>query len=222
MGTRLKSSPLAMSLLIPLVGLTATLALGRKTVPNDDDTSTDGSMSHEALISHEVPGVRLGRARRRGARLGISIGAVGSIVVLAGGGTAWAYIHGGYGSGTASAKAGTEGSVAASAPVVVGNLYPGGTADLKVTINNPDPNLTMTVLGLVSEGSASIVSGGVGCTTTGVALATPSSITPSTLSPGATNVQITFVGALSMSVGSSNGCQGATFQIPVAVSTKVS
>lgn len=202
--------------LVSILGMTALTALGRRA---EGERSPVGDESARATQVALVP--EPSRRQRRG-RLAL-VGLATATTVLAGGaGTAWAYIHGGSGTGSGSAKGATEGTVTALSPTVTGTLYPGGTASLTVTLSNPDPNVTMTVLGLVSEGTITVNTAGIGtCATTGVSLATPTSITPSTLSAGQSSVQVTFAGALSMSGSSSSGCQGATFNVPVAVSTKV-
>ena len=129
-------------------------------------------------------------------------------------GTAFAYFAATSHSGTGSAKAAPSPTITPSASSISGTLYPGGTANLKVTISNPSSTLVLTVTGVVGAGTVT------GCTTPGVNIATPTSISPSTLAAGATNVQVTFSGAIQMTTSSSNDCQGATLTVPVAVTTK--
>jgi hypothetical protein len=94
------------------------------------------------------------------------------------------------------------------------SLLPGGSSDVVLRINNANSYLvTLTAISLNGSISAA---GGIGtCSTPGVSTNFPSS--PSIAVPaGSTLLHLS--GAAAMSAGSSSGCQGATFTIPVNVS----
>lgn len=118
------------------------------------------------------------------------------------------------GTGTASAKAGTASPLTTTAAAVTTNLlFPGGTGDVKITINNPNPyNVRITQV----AGSGTITAaGGTGtCTTTGVTFTTQTGTYDVSANSSAT---FTLAGAAAMSTASQDGCQGATFTIPVAL-----
>ena len=135
-----------------------------------------------------------------------------------GGGAAFAYVSGGGGAGTGNATVASAQTVTASAASLSGTLYPGATANLTVTVKNPYANLAMTITGLTSGGS--ITGGGTGCAASNVSLITTASFNPTTVSANSSRA-ITFTGAVQMSSGAPNACQGQSFVIPVAVTTKV-
>ena len=120
------------------------------------------------------------------------------------------------GTGSGYAKAGTASSlttVDVSASTTA-SLYPGvsGNVTLRVSNNNPYP---VRVTG-VSNGTGSIspdAGHAAGCTTTGVTFSNQTGLAIDVPANGATTA--TLNGAASMSNASSDGCQGATFTIPV-------
>lgn len=121
--------------------------------------------------------------------------------------------------GTGTVSLASVKTITASAATISGALYPGGTADLAVTIANPYNNLALTVVGVAAAGT--VTTGASGCTTTGVSVVTtPTSISPSSVAAGATT-PITLTGAVQMSSAASSGCQGATFTVPLAITVKV-
>ena len=154
---------------------------------------------------------RLGKA-------GVSVLVSGGLL-LALNGVAAAYLaengHVSHTGGTGTATVAAAKTITPSASSISGTLYPGGTADLKITISNPYTNLSLTLTGVVSAAAVT------GCITPGVNIATPTGISPSVLAAGATNVQVTFSGAIQMTTSSSTDCQGGTLTVPVAVTTKV-
>jgi hypothetical protein len=162
------------------------------------------------------------RLRRRGRRALIVSGTVVALGLVAG--PALAYFTGG-GSGAASAGMTTLQPVTVSSAVPASSLLPGATADLALTVYNPNTT-SVTVTGVSQAGGVS-VAGGSGCTgdpgwpgslgNSGV-----SAIAQGGLSigvAGGATVTVHVPGA-SMSATSAAGCQGATFQIPVAVAVQ--
>jgi hypothetical protein len=136
------------------------------------------------------------------------------IVALGIAGAAYAYF---VSTGTGSATDGTAPTVTVQAVASgspTSSLLPGGTSDLIVQVQNPS-NLTLTVTGITQNGSATPV-GGSGCTSSndGVSVATETGLNVS-LSPGTQILH--FSGAAAMATSSANGCQGASFDIPVTL-----
>jgi hypothetical protein len=124
------------------------------------------------------------------------------------------------GSGSGYAKAGTAQAlttVDASASVT-NTLVPGGSGDFAITVSNP--NAYPVSVTAVTLNGAPVGSGGIGtCTTTGVTIsqAAIDATLPFTVPAGGTHTDVVASGA-SMDNTSSNGCQGATFTVPVTLS----
>lgn len=137
--------------------------------------------------------------------------------LLLGTGTAVAY-WAAAGSGTGTAAAGTAQplSTVATSASTTSLLYPGGpAADVALVVQNPNP-YPVTITGVSADGPVT-ASGGIGtCTTHGVTFGTPTSGLPFTVSPSA-SATVTLGGAAQMSATAENGCQGATFTLPVAL-----
>ena len=119
------------------------------------------------------------------------------------------------GSGSASAKAGTSTALTTSAvAVTTGLLYPNGpTGDVKITVNNPNP-YAVRITQIAGSGTVTAAGGTGTCTTTGVTFTTQNGTFDVAANNSAT---FTFTGAASMSNASENGCQNATFTIPVTL-----
>lgn len=127
------------------------------------------------------------------------------------------------GTGSGYAKAGTAqalSTVDVSASTTA-TLYPGGPAgDVTIRISNPNP-YPVTVTGVAGSGAITPDAGHAACTTTGVTFTDQTGLSISVpAKAGAVNgeTQTTLSGAASMSNASVNGCQGATFTIPVTLS----
>ena len=121
----------------------------------------------------------------------------------------------GSGSGTASVGTASNVTLLAASGTPTSLLSPGGSADLLVTLNNPN-SYAVTIVGAAQNGTVTAV-GGSGCTTSGVSVPTQSGLTISVAS-GTHTVTISN-GAL-MSSSSDSGCQGASFQIPVTLTVQ--
>jgi len=138
-----------------------------------------------------------------------------ALVTFAGIGLAWAaWTAGGTGSG--SAKAGTAKALTTSdaSASVVNLLYPSGSADVAVTINNPNP-YPVTVSSVTGNGA--ITSGNTTCdASNGVTFTNQTGL--SIVVPANGNVTKVFANAASMSNASVDACQGQTFTIPVSIS----
>lgn len=124
------------------------------------------------------------------------------------------------GDGNAYAQAGHAGSlstidVSASVSTTPDALYPGTDGDVLIQIHNP--NSFAVKVTQVSGNGAITASGGIGtCTTTGVSFNGP--VTTAIEVPAESDsAETTLSGAAHMSSASENGCQDATFTIPVSL-----
>jgi hypothetical protein len=145
------------------------------------------------------------------------IGGGVTVVVLIAAGLAYAaWTASGTGSGYAKAGAATALTTNDVSATTVGDLYPGTSGNVKVSINNPNPYPVQVTS--ITNGTGSITAtGGIGtCTTTGVTFANQTGLTINIPANGTTAA--TLSNAASMSNASENGCQGATFTIPVSLS----
>jgi hypothetical protein len=152
-------------------------------------------------------------------RRAAAIGVTGAVVLSSG--VAYA-VWTASGSGSGSAKAGTASqltTVSATASTT-SLLYPNGpAADLRVAFDNPNPFAVKVTA--VSAGTGSVTgTGGIGsCTTTGVTLAPQtgqSILVPAKSGSTDGTATATLTGAVSMDGTSDNGCQSATFVVPVS------
>jgi hypothetical protein len=122
------------------------------------------------------------------------------------------------GTGSGYAKAGTAQAlttVDVSASTTA-TLYPGTDGNVLIRIKNPNP-YPVRVTDVAGNGTITADSGHASCVTTGVSFANQSALT---IDVPANNgeTQTTLTNAAHMSNASDNGCQGATFTIPVTLS----
>jgi hypothetical protein len=120
------------------------------------------------------------------------------------------------GSGSGYAKAGsaqalTTVDVSAS---TAATLYPGANGDVLIKINNPNP-YPVRVTDVTGNGTITADSGHATCVTSGVTFTDQHSQTIDI--PASSQTQTTLTAAAHMSNASDNGCQGATFTIPVGL-----
>jgi hypothetical protein len=121
------------------------------------------------------------------------------------------------GSGSGYAKAGssqalTTVDVSAS---TTATLYPGATGDVLLKINNPN-SYPVKVTDVTGNGAITVDSAhAAGCVTTGVTFVNQTG--KSIEITANTQTQVTLTGAAKMTNASDNGCQGATFTIPVTL-----
>lgn len=120
------------------------------------------------------------------------------------------------GSGSGYAKAGsaqalTTIDVSAS---TAATLYPGANGDVLIKVNNPNP-YPVRVTDVTGNGTIIADSGHATCVTSGVTFTDQHSQTIDI--PASSQTQTTLTGAAHMSNASDNGCQGATFTIPVSL-----
>jgi hypothetical protein len=126
----------------------------------------------------------------------------------------------GTGSGYAQAGHATNLStqnVSADVTTLSNQLYPTKDGDVLIQVHNPNPYpVTVTQ---VSQGAGSVTgTGGLGtCTTTGVSI--PTAVTTSiSVAASSDSTETTLTNAAHMDNTSDNGCQDATFTIPVSLS----
>ena len=128
------------------------------------------------------------------------------------------------GSGSAYTKAGSASpltTVDVSASTTA-TLYPSQSGDVVVRVKNPNP-YAVRVTGVALNGANSDItadSGHASCTTTGVSFTNQTGLSldvPAKSGGVDGEAQATLTNAASMSNASVNGCQGATFTIPVTL-----
>jgi hypothetical protein len=120
------------------------------------------------------------------------------------------------GSGSGYAKAGTSQAlttVDVSASTAA-TLYPGATGNVLLKVNNPN-SYPVRVTDVTGNGAVTADSGHAACVTTGVTFTDQHGQTIDIAASSQT--QVTLTGAAKMSNASDNGCQGATFTIPVSL-----
>jgi ABC-type transport system substrate-binding protein len=139
--------------------------------------------------------------------------------VLAGGAVAY-WTTAGSGSASASVKNPDPVSIASGAPT--GFLYPGTSADLAITITNPNP-VPVNLPSLVRDTGQG--SGGFGvdgahsaCGVSALAYTTQSNGGAGwTVPANATNWPLDLANAVSLSTAAATECQGASFKVYLAV-----
>jgi hypothetical protein len=160
--------------------------------------------------------VWLGRLARRAPFV------AGLVVALVGGlgaGTAYGFFSGS-GSGSNVATIGSAGSVTVEAATGTpsSDLFPGGTADLTLTLDNPN-SYPVTITGISQNGTVT-ASGGVGtCSTTGVLAPTQTGLAITVAKDSVVVVNIP--DGASMDADSDSGCQGASFEVPVTITVQL-
>jgi hypothetical protein len=124
------------------------------------------------------------------------------------------------GNGSGYAKAGSAQSLTTvdASATTSATLYPGATGDLTVKLSNPNAYPVRVTSVSLNGSNADIAPDGAhsGCTTTGVSFSNQSGLSIDVPANG--TAQATLPGSVSMSNASVDGCQGATFTIPVTVS----
>jgi len=124
------------------------------------------------------------------------------------------------GTGSVYAEAGEAQSlstidVSASVTSLPGALYPGTDGDVLIQVHNPNP-FPIEVTQVAANGAVT-ASGGIGtCTTTGVSLNAPVA-TAIEAAAESNSAETALSDAAHMSSASEDGCQNATFTIPVTL-----
>jgi hypothetical protein len=142
------------------------------------------------------------------------------VVLGLGSGAAYAFWSSG-GSGTGSASVGKVSPVvvAEATGTVSTPLFPGASGEVVLGVANPNP-YPVTLVGVVGNGPITPDSAHTaGCTTTGVTFSNQTTLDIAIPADQA-DYPVDLSGAASMSASSSTGCQGATFEIPVAITVQ--
>jgi hypothetical protein len=145
-------------------------------------------------------------------------------LALAGGGVASA-VWGGSGNGFGSAATGTTVTVTLSPGTPAATLFPGGQADVLLTVSNP--NLSAVHIGslaldtLQGTGGFAVDAGHSGCALAALSFTTQMNGGAGWTVPakvGAVNgtLPVTLTNALAMGVGAANACQGASSTVYLA------
>lgn len=120
------------------------------------------------------------------------------------------------GTGSGYAKATTAQVLTTSdvAATTTAQLYPGGTADVKIKISNPNP-YPVRITSITGNGAITSDKGAACDASTGVNYTNQSG----TFDVAAnSDASFTLLGAVAMSNSSDNTCQGAVFTVPVSLS----
>ena len=147
-------------------------------------------------------------------------GVIGALaMLLAGAAIVYAaFTATGTGSGRATAVTAQSITITATA-CAAADLYPGGPAGaICFTLHNPNP-YAVSFNGVAYP--SAVVSNSSTCAASNVSIATsaPTTLTPAiTVGAGATSGTLSIAGVLQMASTAPNGCQGATFDVPVTLS----
>ena len=153
--------------------------------------------------------------RKFGKRAAVTV--AGLSLLLAAGVAYAAWTASGSGLGYAKAGSAQDLTTVDASASVVNTLVPGGTGDFAITVSNPNA-YPVSVSAVTLNGSVTGTGGTGTCTTTGVTISQSAidATVPFTVPAGGTYTDVVANGA-SMTNASDDGCQGATFQVPVTL-----
>lgn len=120
----------------------------------------------------------------------------------------------GSGSGASEATTALALSTVDATALTSAQLYPGGTGDLVVRIQNPNP-FGVTVSSILPAGPITSDKGAACDASTGLSFEGRTSLSQSIAAN--TTVSVTLTGAVAMSGASDDSCQGAVFTVPVSL-----
>jgi hypothetical protein len=159
------------------------------------------------------------RSVPRLARRPAVLGAVVALVLGCACGDAWAYFtSSGSGSAAASVGAAQAVTVLSATGTPSSTLSPGHSADLTLTVTNPN-TVTVTLVRIAQNGAPTVVDGGSTCTASSSGVQVPAQGDLDIPLPHGTDVVHVPAGA-TMTLTSANGCQGASFRIPVTITVE--
>ncbi len=174
-------------------------------------------MTRHRMIGHRMAGRWKPGHRMRTRPFLIVLSAAGLIIGLSAG-AAYAYFASpGNGAGSASIGSMQTVTVAATTATSGNLLLPGGSGDVTLEVTNPNA-FPVTLLSVTSSGTITADASHPGCTTTGVTFTSKTAL--NTPIPASSTTTIDLKGAASMDTTSSDGCQGATFSIPVTITVQ--
>jgi hypothetical protein len=125
-----------------------------------------------------------------------------------------AWVANGTGSGTAKAITGSPLTTLDASGSTTAQLYPGGSGNVSLRINNPNP-YPVRVTAVAGNGTITATGGTGTCTITGVSFVDQTGLTLDIAASTATTFTLT--AAASMTNASADGCQGAVFTIPISM-----
>jgi hypothetical protein len=140
------------------------------------------------------------------------------------GGIAYAYWSGAA-TGSGSGQSGDITAVSVSSGAPIASLYPGGQADLVVSVSNPNSSVvhltSLSLNAVQGTGGFAVDSGHSGCGVAALAFTTQTNAGAGWNVParvGAVNgtLGITLTGALTLASTAASSCQGATFTVYLA------
>ena len=174
-----------------------------------------------AKHKHSTKRVHRAMRPRRWRRISVVFGALVALVLGLSAGSAYGYLTT-HGSGTGSVDIGTMKTVTmATAGTPSTPLLPGGTGDVVFSVTNPN-NFPVSLVGAALETGSAITpdANHSGCTTTdgnpAVTLNVPSGDLPVSI-PANTTMPINLASAATMDLNATSNCQGAIFDIPLAI-----
>ena len=162
-----------------------------------------------------------GTAGRRYGRALFVLGAALALTLGVGAGTAYAWFtSSGSGTGKGSVSTAQAVTVLGATGTPTSALHPGATADLTLTVKNPNSYPLVIVSISQNLTSAETVVGGTGCTAgnSGVTVPTLSGLDVTVTS--GTSVVVHIPNGAAMSASSASGCQGASFHVPVHITVR--
>ena len=145
----------------------------------------------------------------------VTLASIGVGVVMAASIAFAAWTTGGSGSGYVAAGSTQNLTTLSVAASTTSLLYPTGSADVTVKINNPN-SYPVRVTSVAGNGAITSDKGAACDAATGVTYANQTGLALDV--PAAGSQTFTLAGSVSMTNASDNSCQGAVFTIPVSLS----
>ncbi|AGZ38759.1 LamG domain-containing protein [Actinoplanes friuliensis] len=143
----------------------------------------------------------------------------GAVLSLLASGAAYGY-WGTMGTGSGSAQTGTAAPLTLTPGTPTTRLYPGGSADVAVTVTNPNPYAVrvgrLALDTAQGTGGFAVDAGHAACGVASLAFATQSNGGDGWTIPANGALSLQLAGALTMTTAAANACQGATFSVYLA------
>jgi len=168
----------------------------------------------------EERGERVARKGRQRGRMWVALLACGATLLAAG--ATYAYFRS-TGSGSSSATTASTSALSLSPGTPTAQLYPGGQADVILTVNNPNSasirvgSLALNT-GLGTAGFA-VDGGHSGCGLAQLSFTTQTNGGSGWTVAGNGSLSVTLTNALSMGTAAANACQGASFTVYLQVAS---